>query len=168
MLFDILLIYSISYIFVFTCTNIAVSVSSNKITTIVVTLLILFLIPFISTFITTDGFDYDAGGTAKIECISDACIPTIYECNDIRCEIDKKNKKVYLNEPNTIPGSLAFYLWSPKGKKYRDLLDEMITTAIKDYKNSSKKICNFDTNILSNFSGNKGSKGLKGLKNKIN
>ena len=41
MLFDILLIYSISYIFVFTCTNIAVSVSSNKITTIVVTLLIL-------------------------------------------------------------------------------------------------------------------------------
>lgn len=91
MLFDILLIYSISYIFVFTCTNIAVSVSSNKITTIVVTLLILFLIPFISTFITTDGFDYDAGGTAKIECISDACIPTIYECNDIRCEVDKKN-----------------------------------------------------------------------------
>ena len=91
MLFDILLIYSISYIFVFTCTNIAVSVSSNKITTIVVTLLILFLIPFISTFVTTDGFDYDAGGTAKIECISDACTPTIYECNDIRCEIDKKN-----------------------------------------------------------------------------
>lgn len=91
MLFDILLIYSISYIFVFTCTNIAVSVSSNKITTIVVTLLILFLIPFVSTFITTDGFDYDAGGTAKIECISDDCTPTIYECNDIRCEIDKKN-----------------------------------------------------------------------------
>lgn len=91
MLFDILLIYSISYIFVFTCTNIAVSVSSNKITTIVVTLLILFLIPFVSTFITTDGFDYNAGGNAKIECISDACTPTIYECNDIRCEIDKKN-----------------------------------------------------------------------------
>lgn len=82
--------------------------------------------------------------------------------------IDRKNKKVYLNEPNTIPGSLAFYLWSPKGKKYRDLLDEMITTAIKDYKNSSKKIYNFDTNILSNFNGSKGSKGLKGLKNKIN
>ena len=91
MLFDILLIYSISYIFVFTCTNIAVSVSSNKITTIVVTLLILFLIPFISTFITTDGFDYNADGNAKIECISDECTPTIYECNDIRCEIDKKN-----------------------------------------------------------------------------
>lgn len=91
MLFDILLIYSISYIFVFTCTNIAVSVSSNKITTIVVTLLILFLIPFVSTFITTDGFDYNAGDNAKIECISDECTPTIYECNDIRCEIDKKN-----------------------------------------------------------------------------
>ncbi|MEG0026468.1 MAG: D-alanine--D-alanine ligase family protein [Bacilli bacterium] len=82
--------------------------------------------------------------------------------------IDKNTKKIYLNEPNTIPGSLAFYLWSPKGKNYRQLLDEMITTAIKEYKNNSKKICNFNTNILSNFNGLKGSKGLKGLKNKIN
>lgn len=82
--------------------------------------------------------------------------------------IDNKTNKIYLNEPNTIPGSLAFYLWSPKGKKYRDLLDEMITTAIKEYKNQSKKICSFDTNILNNFAGSKGSKGLKGLKNKIN
>lgn len=82
--------------------------------------------------------------------------------------IDKKANKVYLNEPNTIPGSLAFYLWSPKGKKYRELLDEMITMAVKEYKDQSKKICSFDTNILSNFAGAKGAKGLKGLKNKIN
>ena len=76
--------------------------------------------------------------------------------------IDKKEKKVYINEPNTIPGSLAFYLWEPTGKKYRELLDEMITLAIKEYKNRSKKIYSFDTNILSNFNGTKGLKGLKG------
>ena len=79
--------------------------------------------------------------------------------------IDKKANKVYINEPNTIPGSLAFYLWKPKGKQYSVLLDEMITTAIKEYKNDSKKIVDFKTNILSNFGG---TKGTKGLKNKIN
>jgi len=76
--------------------------------------------------------------------------------------VDQKANKVYINEPNTIPGSLAFYLWEPTGKKYSQLLDEMITLAIKDYKNRSKKIYSFDTNILSNFSGTKGLKGLKG------
>ncbi len=79
--------------------------------------------------------------------------------------IDKKAKKVYLNEPNTIPGSLAFYLWSPKGKNYSTMLDEMITTAIKEYKDECKKTFSFDSNILTNFSG---TKGLKGMKNKIN
>ncbi len=78
--------------------------------------------------------------------------------------IDKKENKVYVNEPNTIPGSLSFYLWEPTGKKYSDLLDEAITRAIKDYKAKNKKVFSFDTNILSNFNGTKGAKGLKGIK----
>ena len=82
--------------------------------------------------------------------------------------IDKKSKNVYINEPNTIPGSLAFYLWEPSGKKYVDLLDEAVTIAIKDYKNRSKKTVSFESNILSNFNGTKGVKGLKGMKGKLN
>ena len=74
--------------------------------------------------------------------------------------IDKKTKKHYINEPNTIPGSLSFYLWEKTGKKYEDLLDEMITLSIKDYKNRSKKVYSFESNILSNY----GVKGLKGMK----
>lgn len=74
--------------------------------------------------------------------------------------IDKKTNKYYINEPNTIPGSLAFYLWEETGKKYEDLLDEMITLSIKDYKNRSRKIYSFESNILSNI----GVKGLKGIK----
>ena len=74
--------------------------------------------------------------------------------------IDKKANKYYVNEPNTIPGSLAFYLWEPVGKKYEDLLDDVITLSIKDYKNRSKKIYSFESNILSNI----GIKGIKGIK----
>ena len=75
--------------------------------------------------------------------------------------IDKKSDKVYVNEPNTIPGSLAFYLWDKSGKKYSDLLDELITISIKAYKDRNKKIRSFETNILNNFNGVKGAKGLK-------
>ena len=73
--------------------------------------------------------------------------------------IDKKHKKIYVNEPNTIPGSLSFYLWEPVGKSYTELLDDMINIAIKDYKNRSRKTYSFDTNILNNFGGLKGCKG---------
>ncbi len=79
--------------------------------------------------------------------------------------VDGKTNKVYINEPNTIPGSLSFYLWEKSGKSYTDLLDEMITIAIKDYKNKSKKVTTFDTNILSSFNGLKGAKGIKGKLN---
>ncbi len=83
--------------------------------------------------------------------------------------IDKKANKFYINEPNTIPGSLSFYLWDPSGKPYPELLDEVITLAIKDYKIKSKKTTSFDTNILSNFGGLKGAKGVKGaVKGKLN
>ena len=81
--------------------------------------------------------------------------------------IDKKTNKFYINEPNTIPGSLSFYLWEPAGKKYMDLLDEMITLAIKDYKNRARKIYSFESNILRGFSTNGGVKGMKGMKGKL-
>lgn len=77
--------------------------------------------------------------------------------------IDSKKNKVYINEANACPGSLAFYLWNPIGKKYPELLDDMINIAIKDYKSRISKVHSFDTNILQNFNGLKGSKGkLKG------
>ena len=91
MLFDILLMYSTSYIFVFVSCNIAASVSSNKITTIVVTMLILFLVPFISTFINTNAFTNYGSSNAKIECINDSCKPKNYYCESVNCEVDKKN-----------------------------------------------------------------------------
>ena len=78
--------------------------------------------------------------------------------------IDSKTNKFYVNEPNTIPGSLSFYLWKEDGLKSEDLLEEMINTAIREYKNKSKKTRSFESNILSGFSGSKGVKGLKGLK----
>ena len=72
--------------------------------------------------------------------------------------INSKTKEIYVNEPNTIPGSLAFYLYKPKGKDYKTLTDELIKSAIKDYKNEMRKTSSFTSNILSEYNGTKGLK----------
>ncbi len=69
--------------------------------------------------------------------------------------VDTKTKKVYLNEPNTIPGALSFFFF--KEKEYKDLLDKMIKITIKEYKQEAKRTTNFDSNILSTYK-NGGSK----------
>lgn len=76
--------------------------------------------------------------------------------------VDEETGEVYVNEPNTIPGSLAFYMYKPKGKDYKTLTDELIKTAIKDYKNVGRKTSSFSSNILSNYNNTQGFK--KGVK----
>ncbi len=75
---------------------------------------------------------------------------------------NKKSNKYYVNELNSIPGSLSFYLWTPLNKEYDELLDDMINIAVKRFKNKLKKTSKFESNILSNFNGSKGVKGFKG------
>ena len=65
--------------------------------------------------------------------------------------INSKTKEVFVNEPNTIPGSLAFYLWEAKGKAYKELLDDIIKLGIRDYKNKQNKVSCFDTNVLKDY-----------------
>lgn len=78
--------------------------------------------------------------------------------------IDKKTQKIYVNEPNTIPGSLSFYLWEKCEKDYQTLIDELISLGLRRFKAENKKIHSFESNILSNYGGVKGVKGSKGLK----
>ncbi|MDR3344646.1 MAG: D-alanine--D-alanine ligase [Oscillospiraceae bacterium] len=72
--------------------------------------------------------------------------------------MDGATGKFWLNELNTIPGSLAFYLWEPVGVKYGKLLEEMISLALKRARHQSEITYSFDTNILAN-QGAFGSKG---------
>lgn len=81
--------------------------------------------------------------------------------------IDNKENKFYVNEPNTCPGSLSFYLWKEAGMKYSELLDEMVSIAIKEYKHKNQKTMSFKSSIFDGFNGSKGLKGMKGLKNKL-
>lgn len=76
--------------------------------------------------------------------------------------VDDKTKKVYINEINSIPGSLAFYLWDAKDINFTQVLDDMIQIGIKDYKKRVSKTHSFESNILAGFAANHGVKGMKG------
>ncbi len=72
--------------------------------------------------------------------------------------INSKTNEYFVNEPNTIPGSLSFYLWDKTDLNYSSLIDELITMAIREYKKKQRKQYSFDTNVLKNFNGLKGMK----------
>ncbi len=71
--------------------------------------------------------------------------------------IDGDSGKLYFNEINTIPGSLSFYLWEPLGIEYSELLDRIISLAMKRTRLQNNLTFTFDTNILDSASlgGNK-------------
>ena len=66
--------------------------------------------------------------------------------------IDTSDHSVYLNEINTIPGSLSYYLWEPLGISYTELLDRMIRLALKRSREEADIVYSFDTNVLDNCS----------------
>ena len=80
--------------------------------------------------------------------------------------INGATNQVYVNEINTIPGSLAFYLWKEAGMNFTELMEALVKQAINRQRRREKRITSFDSNILSNFSASsaKGVKGVKGVK----
>ena len=74
--------------------------------------------------------------------------------------IDEDNGEVYVNEPNTIPGSLAFYLWEKVGISFEKVIDELVRIALKRSRERQSLTFTYDTNILQ-MQG----KGTKGAKN---
>ena len=75
--------------------------------------------------------------------------------------IDQKTDKVYVNEINTIPGALSYYLWEATGKSFEKELDEIIEIAIKRHRDKEKLTFSYDQNILAMQGGVKGAKGGK-------
>ncbi len=75
--------------------------------------------------------------------------------------IDGDENKVYLNEVNTIPGSLSFYLWEPVGIPYSKLLDNLINLSFKRFRSQQELTYTFDSNVLEGIHLGGGAKGGK-------
>ena len=72
--------------------------------------------------------------------------------------IDNDTNEIFVNEVNTIPGSLSFHLWKATDLNYTKLLNELIDLALKRNREEKNIIYSFDSNILSGIS----MKSLKG------
>lgn len=75
--------------------------------------------------------------------------------------IDRKDNSIYVNEINTIPGSLSFYLWEATGISFEKLMDKLVELALKRKRALEKKTFTYDSNIFSLGGGIKGAKGTK-------
>ena len=72
--------------------------------------------------------------------------------------MDDKTKEIWVNEVNTIPGSLSFYLWEATGVKFAELLDEVVGLGLKRKREQDTVNYSFDTNVLAGIKlgGSKG------------
>ncbi len=74
--------------------------------------------------------------------------------------MDQDNGEIYVNEINTIPGSLSFYLWEATGLPFDKLMDRLVALAIKRKREMERKTVSYDQNIFALSGGVKG--GIKG------
>ncbi len=78
---------------------------------------------------------------------------------------DAPSQELYITEINTIPGSLAFYLWEACGLTYAKLIDRMVECAMKAEQDKEENNYAYTSDILKNISMG-GKTGMKnGLKN---
>ena len=76
--------------------------------------------------------------------------------------VDRKDGQIYVNEINTIPGSLSFYLWEAAGIPFDQLMERLVRLALKRKRDLQSKTLSFDQNIFALGGGVKG--GTKGTK----
>ncbi len=73
------------------------------------------------------------------------------------------NDEVYLNEINTMPGSLAFYLWQEDGYSRSELVERLVELALDAHAVKRRNIYDYQTNLveLASQRGLKGSQGKR-------
>lgn len=68
--------------------------------------------------------------------------------------------EIYLNEINTMPGSLAFYLWQEMGLAPAAVVDELIRLAEDAHAEKRRTVYNYKTGLIAHAAA----RGLKGIK----
>ena len=63
----------------------------------------------------------------------------------------RENEIVYLNELNSIPGSLSFYLFKDQGFTFTKLINKLIDFSKKKMKDKLENKYSFSSNALVNF-----------------
>lgn len=76
--------------------------------------------------------------------------------------INDNSGDIYVNEINAIPGSFSFYLWEATGVPFDELMDKLVSLALKRKREQANKTVSYSQNIFALGGGVKG--GTKGGK----
>ncbi len=74
-----------------------------------------------------------------------------------------EHDEIYLNEINTMPGSLALYLWREDGLTSEQLVDKLVGLARAAHQEKRRNVYDYQTNLVS-LASQRGIKGSKGSK----
>ena len=74
----------------------------------------------------------------------------------VRIDFLLKDDKIYVNEINTVPGSLAYYLFVDTFKDFSFLLTQLINESIKKHQSYKKRVFDFKSQVLQGFNGKSG------------
>ena len=69
--------------------------------------------------------------------------------------VDPASGRIAVNEINTMPGSLSFYLWEPSGVPFPALIDRLIELALERHRERQQTTYSFDSSLLQTFSRGK-------------
>ncbi len=92
----------------------------------------------------------DSSTISEIENIAKLTYRVLNSNGVIRIDLMIVDNKIYVNEVNNIPGSLAYYLWEASDLSYCSLLDLIIEKSVDVYYDKISKTYTIDTNVLSN------------------
>ncbi len=65
--------------------------------------------------------------------------------------VDPVSGRICVNEINTMPGSLSFYLWEPSGVSFPELIDRLIELAFERWHERQQTTFSFDSALLQKF-----------------
>jgi len=71
--------------------------------------------------------------------------------------VDPVSGRVCVNEINTMPGSLSFYLWEPSGIPFSSLVARLIDLALERHRERQQTTYSYDSSLLQKLSRGKGS-----------
>lgn len=131
MIINFFFIWFLAYAYIFTVTTLAMSISGNAITQLIITGILLVIVPFMHDYIfNNQTYNYPS---IEIECKSNNCIPDNYECYDNKCSSNKK-KNIYnivadkIVKENTYPMPYSIF----KELNYSTSLDDDINLINKN------------------------------------
>lgn len=98
--------------------------------------------------------------TGRIQTMTRDIFKLLDCCGTVRVDfILDQNDMLFVNEPNTIPGSLAFYLWKASGLDFPKLIEKMVEDALRAHADKNSSVFAYDSSILKKVAaGTKGSK----------